>query len=109
VLDIGGALMLAVGLAFRRPEVSVEEATNTFGGYSPAEDVARATQTADAQIGAGLLTLGFVLQLDSAIGWHKNTGWVTFGIAVGAAALFDLAAWLFLRCYWRRTRPEFRS
>ena len=62
VLDIGGALLLALALVFKTPDRAAGESEPRMD-FNVDLDVGLAEQTADAQAGASLLTLGFALQL----------------------------------------------
>jgi hypothetical protein len=99
VLDIAGALMLAFGLMFKKPDVRVEE-TSTKLGWNTDLEIGLAEQTADAQIGAALLIVGFAFQLTAALGSHVQ-GWTATAVAIGAAVMVDLFAYWFLKQRWR--------
>ncbi len=45
-----------------------------------------AAQTADAQVDACLLVLGFAVQIASTLGWHGGSGLWVIAVAMGAAA-----------------------
>jgi hypothetical protein len=100
MLDIVGAVILASGFIFRKPSKAVAESTPTYG-YNLALDASLAAQTADAQVGALLLVLGFAVQMVSALGWHRNSAWLAVGLAIGSAVALDALALLLLFGYWR--------
>ena len=100
VLDIAGALLLAVGLMFKTPKRAINEATPRYD-FNVELDANVAMQTADAQVGALLLVSGFAAQFASSLGVHATTWW-DIGLAIGAAAAVDAVATLFLFWKWRR-------
>jgi hypothetical protein len=99
LLDISGAIILALGLVMKTPELALEESTPRWD-FNAVLDGSLAAQTADAQVGAGLLVLGFGVQMAAALGWRESS-WLATGLALGAAALVATAAWMFLRYFWR--------
>ncbi len=98
-LDIAGALLLALGLMFKKSAQAVEEASPKWS-FNVDLEVALATQTADAQVGALLLVAGFGGQLAASFGAREST-WSDVGLAMGAAGVIDVAAALFLFKSWR--------
>jgi hypothetical protein len=98
-LDIAGALTLALGLVLKTPQGVLEESTPRYG-FNAALDASLAAQTADAQVGAGLLVSGFAVQLASTLGWHEASWWAT-SYALAAGAVLAALAWLFLKRIWR--------
>jgi hypothetical protein len=103
LLDIVGAVVLAFGFIFRKPSKAVAEATPMWD-YNVSLDASLAAQTADAQVGAALLVLGFAVQMLAALGWHRNSSWSAVALAIPSAATLDALALLFLFKYWRPTR-----
>jgi hypothetical protein len=67
ILDIGGGLTLASAFLFKTPDDAVREA-GSYWDSNPYLLPSLAKQTADAWIGAVLLTLGFSAQLAQAVG-----------------------------------------
>jgi hypothetical protein len=104
LLDIVGATILVVGVALKRPSDAVEEATLKYD-VNAAADLAIAKQTADAQVGAALLALGFLGQLIAALGVNP-TGPLAFGLAFGAAAVVAAGAVVGLLLVWRPRRAK---
>lgn len=99
VLDIAGALLLALALIFAKPDQRLEEATPKWD-FNVDLEVGLAEQTADAQAGAFLLMLGFTLQLGAVLGWHLM-GWAAAVPAIVIATVFDLVIYALLRFLWR--------
>jgi hypothetical protein len=95
VLDVAGALLIAFGLIVKRPEEIARE-VGSYLGSNPYLHISLLTQTADAQVGAAYLTLGFTGQLFAAAGWHPRISefWAVV-LASGLAAVgFGIAWWL---------------
>jgi hypothetical protein len=103
ILDVAGALFLAYALISRTAERAIEETTAlNYRNYNAALDLTRAQETADAQIGAALLVLGFLTQLSVALGWRETT-WLDAGLACyGALVLVAMA--VALERPWRKSR-----
>ena len=104
VLDITGAILLVRGLVLKTPEVALEESSPKWN-FNAALDASLAAQTADAQVGAGMLALGFGAQMAAALGWHESSWWTT-GIALVAGMVAAVAAWEFLDHFWRPRKIE---
>ena len=102
VLDIAGAMIIALGLVLKTPEAALEESTPRWG-FNAALDASLAAQTADAQIGAAMLVMGFAVQIAAALGWHEES-WLATGIALGTAGVAAASAWVFLNRFWRPRR-----
>src|SRR6266571_3519929 len=98
-LDIAGALLIALGLMFKKPKKAIEEATPKWG-FNTDLETSLACQTADAQAGAFLLVLGFAVQFAAALGWHE-TSWPDAVAAVASAIVFDSAVAAALFKQWR--------
>src|SRR5712691_2880741 len=98
VLDITGAIILALGLVLKTPEGALEESTPKWD-FNAALDASLAAQTADAQVGAGMLVAGFGVQIAAALGWRESS-WGATGVALGASAAVAVAAWVFLNRFW---------
>jgi hypothetical protein len=86
---------------FKKPAQAIEELTPHYD-FNSALDISAGTQTADAQVGAVLLVLGFLGQLASALGYGRASSWRTVCEALVAAGLFDLLAVVFLTRFWQR-------
>src|SRR5690348_7835436 len=71
VLDVAGALLIALGLIVKRPEEVARE-VGSYVGSNPYLHISLLTQTADAQVGAAYLMLGFAGQFLAAAGWHPS-------------------------------------
>lgn len=99
MLDIAGAWFLAMGIVMKKPDAAIEEATGKYD-FNPALEASLAAQTADAQVGAVVLTAGFGVQMAAALGWHEPS-WCATVIAILVGVLAAAAAWLFLHRYWR--------
>ena len=98
-VDIAGAMLLALGLMFKKPRQAIEEASPKWSFNSDLE-VSLASQTADAQAGGSLLILGFAIQLAAVLGWREST-WSDVGIAIGSGAALDAGVvWILFR-WWR--------
>jgi hypothetical protein len=98
VVDIAGAWALALSFMAKRSQEIVKE-TTTLAGWNPAQMESIAEQTADAQVGAVLLTLGFAGQFASSIGWTPS--WATMWLMLSAAAAVSIVAFAFLWWIWR--------
>jgi len=98
-LDIAGALLLALGLMFKKPRQAIEEASPKWD-FNTDLETSLASQTADAQAGGSLLILGFVVQLAAALGWREAT-WLDVAAAVASAAVLDAAVVVLLFRWWR--------
>ncbi len=99
MLDIGGALILVLGVALKHPEAVLEEATPKYD-FNPELDAALAQQMADARVGAVLLAVGFTVQFVSALGVRED-GWGLASLAIASAAVAVLGAWGLLKWYRR--------
>ena len=101
IVDIAGAWAIAFGVMWKREEDIVTE-TTTFVGYNGALLESIAKQKADAQVGAVLLTIGFVGQFVASIGWESSWAhwWWTIPVAIGVGA----GGFAFLMWYWRPRR-----
>jgi hypothetical protein len=73
IFDIAGALILALGLVLKTPQATLDEATPKWN-FNAALDASLAAQSADAQVGAGALVLGFTLQIGTALGCKSDPG-----------------------------------
>jgi hypothetical protein len=104
ILDIAGALILALGLVVKTPEATLEEATPRWD-FNVYLDASLATQTADAQVGATLLSAGFALQMGGALGWHI-VGWSWTTVALVVSLAVAMGAFTFLRHRWRPRKVE---
>lgn len=97
-LDLAGGLALASAFMFKRPSASWTE-TRSYLGWNAPLLVSTAKQTADAWVGALLLTLGFSGQLTASVGWDPS--WAHLSWTLPAALWFDaisgLALFLLLR------------
>lgn len=92
-------MILALGLVLKAPERALEESTPKWD-FNAALDASLAAQTADAQVGAGMLVAGFAVQMVAALGWHEPS-WNATGFALGAASAVGVAGWVFLVRFWR--------
>jgi hypothetical protein len=99
IVDIAGALLLALGLMFKKPRKTIEEASAKWD-FNPDLETSLASQTADAQAGGSLLVLGFLVQLAAALGWRETT-WRDVAAAVASAAVLDAAVVVLLFRWWR--------
>jgi hypothetical protein len=99
VIDVAGALTLAMSLMFKQPAAMLTE-SGTYVGANPYFFFSQVKQTADAQVGAALLAIGFVLQLEGALGWHP--AWAQLYWTLPMAAIADVAAVALLLPRWRR-------
>jgi hypothetical protein len=102
IFDIAGALILALGLVLKTPQAALDEATPRWG-FNAVLDASLAAQSADAQVGAGALVLGFALQTGTALGWQERS-WTSTAIAVIVAIVCVASAWLFLLRWLRPHR-----
>jgi hypothetical protein len=101
-LDISGAVIIALGLVLKTPDQALEESTPKWN-FNAVLDASIAAQTADAQVGAGLLVAGFAVQMASALGWHESS-WRATGIGLALGAVVAVAAWVLLVRFWRPRR-----
>lgn len=100
VLDIAGALLLAMGLMFKKPQHAIGETTPRWD-FNLDLDASLARQTADAQVGGLLLTLGFAIQMVAALGWHRTSSWSAVTYATVLAFALDLVCVVSLFRVWR--------
>jgi hypothetical protein len=98
IVDIAGAWALALGLMVKREEEIVTEAT-TWAGYNSALLESMAEQKADAQVGAFLLTVGFLGQFVSSVGWAPS--WAHWWWTIPVAIALSVAGFAFLMWFWR--------
>jgi hypothetical protein len=98
IVDSFGAIFIALGLMWKRPAHWFEEA-ETKAGYNTRLFLGHAVQTADAQVGAALLVLGFIAQLIAASGCAPS--WLSLKLAIALACAVGVLAFLFLVAYWR--------
>jgi hypothetical protein len=99
VLGITGAVILAMGLVLKTPQATLEESTPKWD-FNALPDASLASQTADAQVGAGMLVFGFGEQMVAALGSDESS-WLATGIALGASSVVAVGAWVFLARFWR--------
>ena len=97
VLEIVGAVTLAASFMFKRPS-SWREETETLAGGNFKLFISMAIQSADAQVGALLLVLGFSGQFLSSLG---DADWLSLlpALAIGVGLAAGLV--IFLLAYWR--------
>jgi hypothetical protein len=89
VLDVAGALALASAFAFASAKDIRQESQTPFGGYANSYlVVARARQTADAQVGGVLLVLGFVAQFADNVG--ASASWLCLWVTLPASIVIAL-------------------
>jgi hypothetical protein len=104
VLDIAGAVILALGLVLKTSTQTLDESTPRHD-FNAVLDASLASQVADAQVGATLLVLGFGAQLAAALGWDTSSSRAT-ALTMSIAAAGAVGAWSCLRSYWRPSRTR---
>jgi hypothetical protein len=62
ILNLIASLLIAYGRIFRSKK-TIKKESNTEGGYNPEEERHRLKETRIAQIGAGLMVVGFAVQI----------------------------------------------
>ncbi len=96
LLDIAGAYVLAMAFMFKNPKEARREAATGIVGGNTFLYISLAKQTADAWVGATLLTGGFLAQLlDNAIGGERPS-WLCLGITLSIAGALIVVAVLLL-------------
>jgi hypothetical protein len=98
IVDVAGAWALALSFMAKRSEEIVDE-TASLTGWNAAMMRSIAEQTADAQVGAVLLTFGFLGQFAASVGWTPS--WASTALMVPLAVAVAAAAFAFLWFVWR--------
>lgn len=62
ILNLIASFLIAYGRIFRSKE-TIKKESNTEGGHNPEEERHRLKETRIAQIGAGLMVIGFAVQI----------------------------------------------
>ena len=62
ILNLIASFLIAYGRIFRSKE-TIKNESNTEGGHNPEEERHRLKETRIAQIGAGLMVVGFAVQI----------------------------------------------
>jgi hypothetical protein len=62
ILNLIASLLIAYGRIFRSKK-TIKKESNTEGGHNPEEERHRLKETRIAQIGAGLMVVGFAVQI----------------------------------------------
>lgn len=94
ILDVAGAFALASAFMFKKPRDVLYEAQPHYGP-NPALVLSQAAQTADAWVGAALLSAGFLGQLIDAAGWQP--GWACLALTLPLAGVIAAASLATLR------------
>jgi hypothetical protein len=107
ILDIGGAIILAIGLIGKKQSAMIRESQSPYGGSAnPLLILAMVRQRVDAQVGVTLLVLGFVCQMDSPLGWQPPWARLWPVLAVSTGILLTTAV---LWPYWWAPRQLKRA
>jgi hypothetical protein len=62
ILNLIASLLIAYGRIFRSRK-TIKKESNTEGGHNPEEEKHRIKETRIAQLGAGLMVVGFAVQI----------------------------------------------